>query len=75
MVKALIHAAEVVIIGIVVTALGAAIDALANYHPTGQAATFWGMFGIVIIGALKGLYSWLITKKTQIDNEPTKPTT
>lgn len=73
--KAILHAAEVIIIGIAVTALGATIDALTNYHPTGEAATFWGMFGIVVIGALKGLYSWLITKKTVIETTTTTTTT
>lgn len=73
--KAFLHAAEVIVIGIVVTALGAVIDALTNYHPTGDSATFWGMFGIVLIGALKGLYSWLLTKKTVLETTTTTTVT
>lgn len=70
-----LHTAEVLILGIIVTMLGGAIDHLANYHPTGEAATVWGMVGLLVTGALKGLYSDLIRRQKDLDIEDDKTLT
>lgn len=61
---------ETFLIGLGVVIISAVIQALINYHPTGQEGTLWGIVGVAIIGGFRALLSWLIIKQ----NTPTTPT-
>ena len=58
---------ETFLIGLGVVIISAVIQALTNYHPTGSEGTYWGIFGVAVIGGLRALLSWLIIKQ----NNPT----
>ena len=50
-------------IGIGVVIVSAVIQALTNYHPTGEAGAFWAIGGVAIIGGFRALLSWLIIRQ------------
>jgi hypothetical protein len=58
-----IKAAETFGIGLAVVVVSSIIQGLTNYHPTGTEGALWGVGGVAIIGALRGLLSWLIVKQ------------
>jgi hypothetical protein len=59
-------------IGLAVVVVSSIIQGLSNYHPTGTEGALWGIGGVAVIGALRGLLSWLIIKQ---QTPPTAPPT
>lgn len=61
-----------------VVIVSAVIQALTNYHPTGNEGAMWGIVGVAMIGGFRALLSWLIIKQsstTTVTSTPTEKTT
>lgn len=66
-------AVETFLIGLAVVIVSGIIQALSNYHPTGNEGELWAIGGVAVIGGFRALLSWLIIK--QNTTPPTITTT
>lgn len=66
---------ETFAIGVGVVIVSSVIQALSNYHPTGQEGALWAIVGVAIIGGFRALLSWLIIKQSTTVQTTTSQTT